>query len=262
MFKLTAILSEMPSLRELSDLLTERREKKSARAALDAQRAEKGITIDARKEDALTLYAILKDGIKGAAEFFLLKKIHQIEDLGKGEKGDTGLTGPQGERGTPGKDGVDGKSIVGPAGRDGIDGVDGINGIGLPGKDGINGSPDTPLQIADKLNSTEESVEISVIKGLREKLEKVVKSVSPERVQTPAKAYRVRTADCSGQCDGVNKAFSAGGTHFGIVGVFCTEFPIVYRPVIDYTETPTGILLTSQVSAPISGQTLVIQFLK
>lgn len=55
--------------------------------------------------------------------------------------------------GEPGNDGKDG--------RDGIDGVDGND-----GKNGKEGSPDTPRQIADKLNTLSEAVDSKVIKGL------------------------------------------------------------------------------------------------
>lgn len=69
----------------------------------------------------------------------------------KGERGDIGPIGPQGD---------DGEAIMGPQ--------------GIPGNDG---SPDTPEQIAEKLNTTEESVDSSVIKGLDE-LKKKVNGIS------------------------------------------------------------------------------------
>lgn len=106
---------------------------------------------------------------------------------------------------------------------------------------------------------------IKAIEGLEEKLSETVASIesaSANRVQTPAKAFRVHIKDATAQCDGANKTFTVGGTHFGILGVFGTQFPQVYRPVIDYTETKTGILLTAAVGAPETDQTLIIQFLK
>lgn len=103
---------------------------------------------------------------------------------------------------------------------------------------------------------------VEAIDGLEKRLTDTVESATKGRVQTPAKAYRVRTADATAQCDGITKAFTTGGTHFGIIGVFGTQFPVVYRPVIDYTETSTGILLTDEVGAPETSQTLIIQFLK
>ncbi len=88
----------------------------------------------------------------------------------KGDKGEPGesITGPKGEQGRPGRDGVDGKdsTIPGP--------------MGPAGKDG---SPDEPLQIASKLNTTTESVEISVIKGLQDFLNRIT-SLANKRVKT------------------------------------------------------------------------------
>lgn len=95
-------------------------------------------------------------------------------------------------------------------------------------------------------------------------MEKLVKDVSekmPRQVQTPAKAYKVWLKDFSASCDGSNKTFNFG-THFGVVGVYSTEFPLIYRPGIDYTETAKGFVLTAAVNAPASGQTLTAQFLK
>lgn len=121
---------------------------------------------------------------------------------------------------------------------------------------------ETPEELRSKLEKLtgDDRLDISAIKGI-ENMTKDIAEVKG-RVQTPAKAFRIYVKDCTSQCDGNNKAFTVGGSHFGIVGVYGTEFPINFRPVIDYTETRTGILLTDQVSAPAAGQTLVIQFLK
>ena len=100
--------------------------------------------------------------------------------------------------------------------------------------------------------------DISAIKGLDDEL----RNAKTTRVQTPAKAYRIHTADITSQCNGVNKTFSVGGTHFGIISVSGTQFPLIYRPIIDYTETATGFQLTSAVAAPDTGQTVVATFLK
>lgn len=123
---------------------------------------------------------------------------------------------------------------------------------------------DGPDEIRNKLEllQGDERLDKSAIKGLEELEAKVDKMPAPARIQTPAKSYQVRTKDASAQCDGNNKTFSVGGTHFGIIGVFCTSSPSIYRPIIDYTVTPTGILLTDAVIAPEGGQTMVIQFLK
>lgn len=119
---------------------------------------------------------------------------------------------------------------------------------------------ETPEEVRDKLETLEGDarLDISSIKGVEE----LVKSTQPTRVQTPAKAYRVHIADCTSQCNGSVTTFTVGGSHFGIIGVFGTQFPQIYRPVIDYTETKTGFTLTAGVTPPATGQTLIAQYLK
>lgn len=69
---------------------------------------------------------------------------------------------------TPGKDG---KSIKGDDGYTPIKGIDYFDGKdGKDGVDGENGSPDTAIQIADKLNTLEEIIDQKVIKGLSKKI--------------------------------------------------------------------------------------------
>lgn len=158
---------------------------------------------------------------------FLYDKVRALKD------GKDGKQGPKGDRGEPG--------------------------VGKEGPRGTDGSPDTGEDIISKINEAE-----GLIAAERLDLSEFDKrlTAASTRVQTPAKAFRIYSSDASSQCDGANKTFSVGGSHFGIVGVFSTEFPIIYRPIIDYTETRTGILLTAAVGAPQSGQTLVIQYLK
>ena len=81
----------------------------------------------------------------------------------KGDKGEQGIQGEKGEKGDKGDKGEDGVSIKGDKGdagkdgkngKNGIDGKDGTNGInGKNGKNGIDGSPDTGIEIKDKLES-------------------------------------------------------------------------------------------------------------
>ena len=206
---------------------------------------------------------ITKDDFAAAFQA-LLKIIVKIEEnqnkkidkkLGEIKDGEDGYTPIKNKDYRDGKDGARGqKGDTGPAGE---------SVVGSKGEDGKDGSPDMAEDVRNKLELLEgnERLDRKAIKGLDE-LEKSVKETTSRRVQTPAKAYRIYTKDASSQCDGVATAFSVGGSHFGIVGVFSTQFPLIFRPVIDFSETSTGILLSSAVSAPESGQTLVIQFLK
>jgi hypothetical protein len=79
-----------------------------------------------------------------------------------------------------GKDGTDGKTPIPgvdfPLPKDGADGKDGI---GLPGLDGKDGSPDTPIEVRDKLQTLQgdERLDVNAIKGL-EAIDETIKSVS------------------------------------------------------------------------------------
>lgn len=93
-----------------------------------------------------------------------------FDEIHEGPQGEPGLDGEQGEKGDKGDKGERGD--IGPpgiAGRNGLNGTDGRDGVdgrdGRDGSDGKDGSPDTPYQIAEKLNTTTESVDGSVIKG-------------------------------------------------------------------------------------------------
>jgi len=108
---------------------------------------------------------------------------HKVEIMGaevltiKGDKGDiptdehlTELITPLIPEPIVGPKGDKGDAIVGPIGPIGISGKDGESIIGPAGKDGKDGSPDTADQIADKINTLEEAIELETIKGLKAKL--------------------------------------------------------------------------------------------
>lgn len=65
--------------------------------------------------------------------------------------------------------------------------------------------------------------------------------------------------DLSSQCDGSNKVFTLANSYkTGSLQVMGTQFPIIYRPSTDFTESGDAeVTLTSEVGAPESGQTLV-----
>jgi hypothetical protein len=107
------------------------------------------------------------------------KKLIELEDkfnLEKGEKGDKGdkpMAGVDYKIPQDGKDGKDGNDGYTPIkGKDYFDGED--------GQDGKDGSPDTPNQIADKLNTLKEKVEIKVIKNLEKRLNEKQKETIKE----------------------------------------------------------------------------------
>lgn len=98
----------------------------------------------------------LLEEFKVELDSYLARNLHNF----KGPKGDTvvGPSGPKGDTvvGPPGKPGIAGKdsTIPGPPGQPGSP--------GMPGKDG---SPDTPQDIAKKVNTLTEAIDLTVLKG-------------------------------------------------------------------------------------------------
>jgi len=129
------------------------------------------------------------------------------------------------------------------------------------GKDADEEKKDTAEDERNRLESLkgDERLDKSAIRGLDEELKKVS---SITRIGGTGVRQRVHVADVTSECDGSNKTFSIGGTHYGVIGVFGTEFPLIYRPLIDYTIGSSSITLTDVVAAPATGQTLVIQYIK
>jgi hypothetical protein len=70
--------------------------------------------------------------------------------------------------------------------------------------------------------------------------------------------------DLSSQCDGSTKVFTIPA-NTRVIGVHGTQFPINYRPLVDWTTSGTGnvtLTLSSEVSAPETGQTLWITYVE
>ena len=124
---------------------------------------------------------ILKEVRSDLEDEKFLKVFNNITKL-QGDKGDKGDGGDKGEQGIQGEKGEQG--IQGLNGKDGLKGKNGERGLeGISGKDGLqgekgkDGSSDNPEDIVKKLNKTEESVKISVIKGLETYLKKLGQSI-------------------------------------------------------------------------------------
>lgn len=101
---------------------------------------------------------IIKEELLASAKQSIDKYINDLtKNVRKGDKGEPGRDGIDGRDGKPGEPGK--KGDKGEPGKDGENGE--------PGKDG---SPDTPKQIAEKLNTLTEVVDYKVIKGLQKVL--------------------------------------------------------------------------------------------
>ena len=120
-------------------------------------------------------------------------------DYFDGEKGDKGEKGEKGDRGNQGLKGDRGD--IGPAGI----GIDGTNGI-----DGKDGSPDAPEDIVTKLNKQDEAVDITVIKGLKKRLDGLNNQPIPASIRIRAKINGIEQNEPVGSIN-----FPTGSTHTG-----------------------------------------------
>jgi hypothetical protein len=135
-----------------------------------------------------------------------------------------------------------------------------------PAKDG---SPDTPKQIANKLNTTTDSVNVSVIRGLEKRFDSILASIrslsSRDRRTTPQHGGgdSVQYIDLSAQLNDVLKTFTIPA-HRKIVQVSADSAPFnAFRPTIDFTHTRTSITFTSQIDETITlatGHSLVVTY--
>lgn len=138
--------------------------------------------------------------------------------------------------------------------RDGRDGRDGKQGPpGERGKDGSNAEI-TAGQIAERLNTKKGIVDWSVLKNVPKNLFSTKKRLG-RGTGSPIQYY-----DLTSQCNGVLKTFTIP-LNDRVLGVFGTQFPVTYRPEVDWTGSgTTSLVLTSEVSAPETSQTLYILY--
>lgn len=137
--------------------------------------------------------------------------------------------------------------------KDGKDGKPGKS--GKNGKNGVNGlTPTVDYQkIYDDVLNALQSGQVKLPESKQSK-------VMNYGISGGAKG-RIHHYDLSSQCNGVLKTFSVP-LNFGIVGVFSTQAPIIYRPLVDWTAGNRTLTLTSAVDAPATGQTLWISYIK
>lgn|SRR3990167_659323 len=171
------------------------------------------------------------------AEKELEKFIKQIEKYSLEKKGE------------PGKDADEGKIVNEVLSR-----------IPIP-KNGIDGSPDTPEQVRDKLETLEgdDRLDKKAIKGLEEQIDEL-RSLISSRPSGTMRGMRkipiIKRYNLSSQCDGVTKSFTLPHGTVDVVGVWGTQFPITFNPLTDWTFSGRTLTLTDEVSAPATGQTL------
>ena len=182
----------------------------------------------------------------------------------RGEKGDRGERGKEGKVGKSGKNGKDGKKgDRGERGSDGLDGKDGKDGV-----DGKDGSPDTPEQVRDKLSSLrgENRLDANAIKGLEDMLKDLEGKINqaPKMIIGGASRFvpKVMVDDFSDQTDGETKTFylSKAPMNINLTKVWGSDFPYILRVNTDFTISGKLLTLTSEVDAPSSGATLIVEY--
>ena len=200
------------------------------------------------------------------------KNVEMLKIKGdKGDKGDTPKIKTIAKEATKmvrvPKDGKDGVSIKGDKG----DSVKGDKGdSGDKGKDGKDGNI-KELSLDEIRNSLEllqgdDRLDKSAIKGIEELQKELRDEINAVRSMKSSSAFgglvnTVRFVDLTAQCDGSNKTFQVP-LHRKVVMLSGTQFPLIYRPVTDYTTANHTLKLTSEVGAPETNQTLIFQYIK
>ena len=130
-----------------------------------------------------------------------------------------------------------------------------------------DGSPDTPLDIRNKLETLtgDNRLDKSAIRGIEE-IERVLKAPTDGKTFVIGGRGRnsVHLYDLSSQLNGVLKTFTLP-SNFGVIGVWCSSMPNAFRPTIDYTEGNKTITFTDEINASTTlaaGQTLILQYVR
>lgn len=120
------------------------------------------------------------------------------------------------------------------------------------GEPGANGSPDTPEQVRDKLETLKgnDRLDKSAIKGLIEDLARIEKQLSTQISRASVAGRDIfKDIDISAQFNGILKTFNIPAT-YNIISVNLSSFPYgSLRKTIDFTYTPTTITFTSAITA-------------
>jgi len=133
----------------------------------------------------------------------------------------------------------------------------------LPAEESIaNKIPMMPERVRDSLEllQGEERLRIKAIEGLEEKLEWLEK-IKGGGNSVGGLINTVRYYDLSDQLDGTEKTFKVPAYRVA-VQLSGTQFPLIYRPGVDFTTGNKTITLTDEVSAPEAGQSLLLLYIK
>lgn len=239
-------------------------------------------TLSKKQKELLTLALTVEKGKKGDAELLLLKLIHQVQEIAKGEKGDS-IKGDAGHSPTD----TELRALITPLIPPPLKPTDGKDGHtptkeeitalipdpipGVPGISGKDGSPDTAGQVRDKLEELKgnERLSISAINNLQEILDELRKmkrdgSIVYVPSGSSGGGKTVKLYDLSDQLNGLLKTFSLPA-FWRVVNVTSSSFPNAFRPSVDYTVDGSNytITFTSEITATstlATGQTLLVEY--
>lgn len=144
---------------------------------------------------------------------------------------------------------------------DGLNIHDGIDGI-TPIKDkdyfdGKDGSPDTPKEIKEKLETLkgEARLDASAIKNL------------PRLIETKSKGgakggggNKIRVENLSSQANGSTRTFTLVNRPTDTHVLLYSSFPSVFVATTDYSIAGTTLTLGSNINPPVAGQSLVLVY--
>jgi hypothetical protein len=118
------------------------------------------------------------------------------------------------------------------------------------------------IRNALELLQGEERLDKDAIDGLDEELKRLEAKIATKGGGTVGQPNNaVQYADLTSQCNGVTKSFEVP-RHRKVVALQSTQFPIIYRPVTDFTTANKTLTLTAEVSAPETNQTLIFLYIK
>jgi len=118
----------------------------------------------------------------------------------------------------------------------------------------------TPLQVKNKLESLvgDSRLDKSAVKGLDE-IESDIQTLKSRplgRIGGMKKITTVKKVNLTSQVNGVLKAFTMPKDTLEVLGIFGTQFPVIFDPTVDYTFNGTTLTLGDSIAAPSEGQTL------
>ena len=123
-----------------------------------------------------------------------------------------------------------------------------------------NDLPKLGSRIRDALELLQgnERLDKSAIKGLDELIKSFHNRINdiPRGRLGMKRVPIIKRYNLTSQVDGSTKTFTLPADTVDVVGVFGTQFPINFNPGTDWTFAGRTLTLTSEVSAPASGQTL------